>query len=273
MRTQRTQNGFTLIELLVVIGIVGILIGLLLPALGKARGSALQTVALSNVRQVGTQFETYAGDGGSYPQQDLGEIPEGALPDGSAYEPRGDEVIIPWYPEGIVIATTDYFDHSWMWPAMVAPLDEWPNYWSTWISPRKDQALPELHDISFDSEERTEDIISITYANGYVTRPAYWSGNQTEVDFALLREVRPHDVRYPSGKVMLWDDDLSYFPPRDKPERVEGLLNAKTPMAFGDGHADALLPSNASEPVENVMTGDTIRLHNTKNGVQGRDYD
>ncbi|MCA9276133.1 MAG: prepilin-type N-terminal cleavage/methylation domain-containing protein [Phycisphaerales bacterium] len=265
------RKAFTLIELLVVIGIVGILIGILLPALGKARGSALQTVALSNVRQVGTQFETFAGDTKSYPQQDLGEIPA-SLPDevGS----QGDDVVtIPWYPSGIVIATTDYFAHSWMWPAMVAPLDEWPTYWETWISPRKDQALPRLEDIDFGGELRAEDMISIVYANGYVTRPAYWNGEQGKVNFGLLKEVRPHDVRYPSGKVMLWDDDLSYIPSRDMPERVDGLLNAKTPMAFGDGHAAALLPSDASEAVENVMTGETVKLHNTKDGVHGRDYD
>lgn len=265
------RKAFTLIELLVVIGIVGILIGLLLPALGKARGSALQTVALSNVRQVGTQFATFAGDNKSYPQQDLGEIPA-SLPDEMGNQ-GDDVVIIPWYPEGIVIATTDYFSHSWMWPAMVASLNEWPSYWSTWISPRKDQALPRLEDIDFGGEIRAQDMISIAYANGYVTRPSYWNGQQTGVDTALLHEVRPHDVRYPSGKVMLWDDDLSYIPPRDMPERVDGLLNAKTPMAFGDGHADALLPSDASEPVENAMTGQTIRLHNTKDGVHGRDYD
>ena len=271
MRTRMNRRGFTLIELLVVIGVIGVLIGILLPALSKARGSALQTVALSNVRQVGAQFEGYAGDHGAYPQQDLGEIPAG-LPD--EVGDFGDDVItIPWYPSGIVIATSDYFSHSWMWAAMVAPLDEWPTYWPTWVSPRKDQALPRLEDIDFDGEVRAQDMISIRYANGYVARPAYWSGRQTGVDLSLLHEVRPHDVRYPSGKVMLWDDDLSYIPPRDRPERVGGLLDAKTPMAFGDGHAAALLPGDASEPVENVMTGETIRLHNTRDGVHGRDYD
>ncbi|MHA7812160.1 MAG: type II secretion system protein [Phycisphaerales bacterium] len=268
----RTRNGFTLIELLVVIGIIGLLIGILLPVLGKARGSALQTVALSNVRQVGTQFETFAGDNGAYPQQDLGEVPAG-IPGEADYQARGDEVIIPWYPRGIVIATTDYFDHAWMWPAMVAALDEWPTYWDIWVSPRKDQPLPELEDIGFGGDLRAEDMISITYSNSYVARPKFFDGEQASVDTALFKEVRPHDVRYPSGKVMLWDDDLSYIPPRDRPHRVEGLLDATTPMVFGDGHADALLPADASEGVENVMTGDTIRLHNTRDGVHGRDYD
>lgn len=264
-------RGFTLVELLVVIGIVGVLIGLILPALSGARGSALQTVALSNARSVHTQFEQHAGQHGTYPQQDLGEVPDG-LPGGSQYEPRGDEVIIPWYPGGVVIASTDYFQHEWMWAAMVAPIDDWPTYWETWVSPRKDQALPSLDDVTLDGQLRAQDMISIRYAHGFVARPAYFSGEQAGVDTALLRAVRPHDVRYASGKVMLWDNDLSYIPPRDRPERVNGLLEAKTPMAFADGHADALLPGEASEPVTNVMTGEAIRLHGTRDGVHGRDY-
>ncbi|MGJ8637605.1 MAG: type II secretion system protein [Phycisphaerales bacterium] len=264
-------NGFSLIELLVTIGIIGVLIGLLLPALSGARSSALQTVALSNVRSVGTQFQQFSGDHGKYPQQDLGEVPDG-LDLGGDFTPEDDVIISAWYPGGVVIATTDYFDHDWMWPAMVAPIDDWPNYWETWISPRKDQELPKLEDIGFDSDVEIRDMISIAYSNSFVARPEYWNGQSHDGDHSLLRPVRPHDVKYTSGKVMLWDDDLSYMSGKQTPERVEGLLDAKTPMSFADGHADALLPSDAGESVQNSMNGETTKLHNTKDGVHGRDY-
>ena len=53
---------FTLVELLVVIGIVALLVGLLLPALGKARQATRRAMCLSNLRQVGAGIHLYAND-------------------------------------------------------------------------------------------------------------------------------------------------------------------------------------------------------------------
>jgi prepilin-type N-terminal cleavage/methylation domain-containing protein/prepilin-type processing-associated H-X9-DG protein len=56
------NDGFTLVELLVVISVIGLLMGILLPAIGKVRGIAYRTYCMSNLRQIGVALRSYLDD-------------------------------------------------------------------------------------------------------------------------------------------------------------------------------------------------------------------
>lgn len=69
----KKQRGFTLVELLVVIGIIALLIGILMPALGKARQNANRAACLANMHSLGLAIAMYT-------NQWKGTLPEGKGP-------------------------------------------------------------------------------------------------------------------------------------------------------------------------------------------------
>ena len=77
------HKAFTIIELLVVVSIIALLVGILLPAIGKARDQAKLTISQSNLRNLAAAHASYAAE---FADRQLTFIDDGA----SQYGDYGD---------------------------------------------------------------------------------------------------------------------------------------------------------------------------------------
>jgi prepilin-type N-terminal cleavage/methylation domain-containing protein/prepilin-type processing-associated H-X9-DG protein len=128
--------GFTLVELLVVLAIIGVLIGLLLPAVQKIRDAAGRIKCANNLRQIGLALHNY--------NDTLGQFPPGLQGFQSPWERppnKGTHAgwswlaeLLPYVEQNTLYKQADAWSHqsdldapwtTWYW-------NPWGDYWTGW---------------------------------------------------------------------------------------------------------------------------------------------
>lgn len=84
-----TRSAFTLVELLVVITIIGILVGMLLPAVNYAREAGRQTQCKTNLKNMGIALEAYNQQYNSLPYGSVANVSRSGDTNWSVGSPRG----------------------------------------------------------------------------------------------------------------------------------------------------------------------------------------
>ena len=100
-KLRQDDAGFTLLEILVVIAILGLLIGLVAPAVLRQLGGARISIARQSVERMGAILDTYKLDVGSYPSTEQGLAALTAQPTGATnwngpYVKANSMLMDPW---------------------------------------------------------------------------------------------------------------------------------------------------------------------------------
>ncbi len=189
------SRGFTLIELLVVVAIIALLIGILLPALGKARDSARKTRSLANMRTHGQILAIYANENNGellnpFDAPGRGKVVYRVRPAWSQgfYEMYGDAYSYHWGP-----LAREYYADQKESDVFAAPND-------------------------YETLQTIEDQLQDGNINNWVNDISYWYSptmyynpirfadltggrSQYDGDFARLRRNAFDDIVFPSQKI------------------------------------------------------------------------
>jgi len=235
------QVAFTLVELMVSIGIIGVLIGLMLPALSGASRAGTRTLLLTNQRESMRVVEEYAAD------------------HDERYPSAGDE-------SGLTA--------SWAWKGAEHREDYWaqPEHWGWYVQSLGYNGYvslgPDATPASFDVGEGCTDcglgVRSLHVLSPTVLALPEMFREGATVDRGLNKPQRTADVVSPAAKGVLYQ---LYFTSLQRRERGQNL----SLVHFADGHG-AHVPEDALTPgVSGEILYAGLPVLATPRGVRGRD--
>jgi prepilin-type N-terminal cleavage/methylation domain-containing protein len=287
-----TARAFTLIELLVVIAIIALLISIILPTLGAARRAGRQTVCMSNMRQQGIAFASYAADfkesiasyswrpGGRYSNYaDLNPAP--GVVDGGQFDAQyyfkaaayqatdivrrltgRDALSVPlsWTPYGLYthLVLNDYLSQQLPQQVAVCPEDSVRKGWQARAPDQVDDAL-------IGSSWR------FPFASSYVTVPCSYSADQlTDYGYTVspaqnnsylllnpgtlpLGGRKMTEISVPSGKVAVFD----YIARHASHPSFNAYEDAAEPLLFWDSSVRIYATRQTNPGIDPNSPGDT----------------
>jgi prepilin-type N-terminal cleavage/methylation domain-containing protein len=260
------RRAFTLVELLVVIGIIAVLIGILLPALSKARQQANITVCMSNQKQLIAALLMYCGDN------------RGCFPGGPG----------AYYDNGILKYTVRLaaWDTESRNPYSCNQ-DE--NNGPTWLAKyvgksRKIPGCPSEPDVKDKGLAATNLRTNYWYPLSLVYRPEQLFDPQASINFTDFASDPPGtrqtpqkitQVRHPTQKVVIierntYHDKVVYQVDRIPPNSPPNYENKRVVIAgFADSHVERRLVSEMLDSTGDVnYTGRGTE----EPGVLGKDF-
>ncbi len=250
MRSRVSQpQGFTLIETIMVIALVGILVSLLLPALGGARRQAQRIDAIADLRshmQVMTLYSIDYDDMWPY-----------------LTDPEVTYTIFR-HPSGRA-GPLLYFMVTNMW--------HWPLLGSYYPESGLDMFVA-AGDLGYGNGPPSGVFSSYTYSATMYSRPEFWQ-LKTRTGPKQWRPVRVSDVRFPSNKGGLSFDEHELDRDADG-----AFVRIWHPIGFCDGSASNVKWNDITRPYPKgdghwwgSFDGFGIRVRHTIGGVYGRDIE
>ncbi len=258
-RHRRRPHAFTLLELLAVVAVVAVLIGILLPVLGRARHRAEVTVHLAWVRSAAVAITAYSQSNDDY-------FPYLATPERPL---DGIGRIGGWGPK---YGPRAYFASGGLWPSVV--LD----------SPAEIPAGMGGSDCLYDSwrplDPRETRPCRVMRTAAYLThttaaRPEFWVREPLFPPDSYYNAMRLTDVRYPGAKGMLLDVSYPHVSRAAGHEPTDEEVFGAPLVALMDGSAGfrPLPPDRwTARTSEHAWVVWPIPVISTVGGVHGRDY-